>query len=576
MPKKTRHDHHHVPHFYRNVGRILLLYARSEESRWAIGLFGALLASMIAYAAIDGAFSYWQRAIYDSFQAYDLAQFRFLMVLFVGIAAINIIIVIMRAYIESLLKIFWRRFLSHHYISIWLSDVRYYLLQLMPSDTDNPDQRLSDDLFYITTNTLTLFTKIMQEVFTLVVFLGILWQISGPLSFSVGGYHVVIPGYLVFVAFFYAVLGTFISKRIMKPLLPLEVEKERREGDLRYALARIREHSESIAFLKGEATEKKTTDGFVHNLYLTTRAIIRKMVSINFWINGYMQASIIVPMLLMAPRYFGEKLTIGILMQVLSVFRSVENAFTIIVQNYPDIIDWKASLTRLITFERTMHQPLPHKNIVYQSHKEPSLVIHNLTLTTPGGGKIQHVGDKTFTPGASTLIKGPSGIGKSTFLRTLQGMWLFGEGTIDYPAARFFFLPQKPYLPLGKLKNVLTYPQGGEAFSSSMLVQVLEDVGLAHLQDRLEHEAFWPQVLSGGEQQRLGFARLLLANPSWIFLDEATSALDEPSEHALYQLIKTRFPKATCISVGHRPTLEAFHQDVWLFPHNASHNESHL
>ncbi|TGW14680.1 ABC transporter ATP-binding protein/permease [bacterium NHP-B] len=571
MPKKTHHDHHHVPHFYRHVGRIFLLYFRSHESRWALSLFAMLIASMVAYSAIHGAFSYWQRAIYDSFQAYDLPQFRFLMIVFVGIAAINIIIFMARAYIESLLKIFWRRFLSHHYISIWLSDVRYYLLQLMPGDTDNPDQRLSDDLLYITTNTLTLFTKIMQEVFTLIVFLGILWQISGPLSFSLWGYHIVIPGYLVFVAFFYAVLGTAITKHVMKPLLPLDVEKERREGDLRYALARIREHSESIAFLNGEAKEKKTTDGFVHNLYLTTRIIMRKMLYVNFWINGYMQVSIIVPMLLMAPRYFGEKLTIGILIQVLSVFRSVENAFTIIVQNYPDIIEWKASLTRLIAFERTMHQPLPHKNIVYQSHEKPELVIHNLTLTTPAGKKIQHVGDKNLAPSASTLIKGPSGIGKSTLLRALQGMWLFGEGTIDYPAARFFFLPQKPYLPLGKLKEVITYPQEARAFSSTLLVQVLEDVGLAHLKTRLEDEAFWPQVLSGGEQQRLGFARLLLANPSWIFLDEATSALDEPSEHALYQLIQTRFPKATCISVGHRPTLEAFHQDVWLFPHNDSH-----
>jgi putative ATP-binding cassette transporter len=552
--------------FYRLVWRFLGLYFRSSEARFAWALFIGLILAMMLFAGLEGVANYWNRDLYNALQQYDQPRLIYLLKLFALLASALIITFMGRAYIESFLEIYWRRFLSHHYISLWLSEKRFYLLQLIPGDTDNPDQRLSDDLYYITINTLTLFTKMMQSVFTLVVFLGILWQISGPLSFSVGGYTIYVPGYLVWVAFAYAVFGTLITGKTVRSLLPLDIERERREGDLRYALARIREHSESIAFLKGEEVERNISFGFVNNLVHTTRLIIRKMLGVNLWLSFYMQISIILPILFMAPRYFREKLAIGILMQAVGAFSSVEKAFTVIVQNYPAIIEWKASMMRLLTFELKMHQAQPHQDIVHKQHDKTDIVIEGLRLKTPSGEDVVHVPDRTLATGESLLITGPSGTGKSTFLRALQGMWSFGTGKIMAPKASFFFLPQKPYLPLGKLADVLTYPRASKTVTQSEMRQVLTDVGLKGLCSDLSTEAFWPHVLSGGEQQRLGFARLLLSNPDWVFLDEATSALDEASENHLYALLKKRLPKATIISVGHRATLKAFHQRVWAFP----------
>lgn len=565
-PRAT-HSHETAPHldaFYKRVWRVVVLYFWSEDRTWAIGLFVGLFALMITFAVLEGVGSYWQRSLYDAFQNYDRQALYYLMKLFAGLASAMIITFVVRAYVELLLKIYWRRFLTRHYVQTWLSEKRFYLLQLIPGDTDNPDQRLADDLHYITDQTLALFTTLIQALLTLAVFLGILWQVSGALTLPLGTYTLTIPGYLVWIALGYAALGTWGTGRIMRPILPLDIELERREGDLRYALARIREHSESIALLKGEPHERGLLYGFVDNLVHTTRLLIYRMLGVNLWLSFYGQISIIIPVLAIAPRYFSQRLTIGFLQQVMIAFNRVESAFSVFVNTYPTIISWKASLTRLLTFDKRLRTLHPDQGITHTTHSNKTIVIKNLILKTPEGKPILKVQNKTLNPGTSVLVQAPSGTGKSTLMRALATLWPFGEGTLTTPKdTRLFFLPQKPYLPLGTLKSALVYPHAHDCVTDETVHTVLNKVGLSGLQDALHKELFWPSVLSGGEQQRLGFARLLLARPDWAFLDEATSALHEKAEGALYAMVKEELPTLTLLSIGHRPSLVAFHKEVW-------------
>lgn len=550
--------------FLKDTWTLLKLFWRSSQKKTAFGLLGIVIFLLASLTALEAIFTYWQRALYDALQQYDWGQFTWLLKLFVPLASLLIVLFIGKHFVEVLLKTKWRQFLTQQFVQKWLTDKRYYLLQFTMLKTDNPDQRLAEDLEHITSTGLSLFVSFVGAFFALFVFLNILWTLSGTYPVSLGGVSFNIPGHLVLAAFVYSVVGTYFTRRIMRPFPPLYVALERTEGSFRYALARVREYGESVAFYHGEEREDTKLKGLFAHIYSATIAIARKMIGVNLWLSFYGQLAIVLPFLLMAPRYFKEKLAIGILIQVASSFGNVQNAFSVIVNNYPTFIALKASIQRILAFDAAMEalsKARTHLQLI--THKKKTVVLKNLTLQTPEGKVILKVEDQTLEEGTSVLIKGPSGVGKSTLLRALSGMWPFGEGAIIRPEKRLFFIPQKPYLPLGTLREALAYPQDAASFNDKALCDVLDACGLAHLKERLSTHAFWTQILSGGEAQRLAFARLLLFKPDWAFLDEATSALDGKAEAQLYQLVQKRLPRLTMVSVGHKPTLDAFHQKSW-------------
>jgi putative ATP-binding cassette transporter len=557
------------PRFYRDVLKRAFLYWKGSErtSAWLL-----LVSSVIFVGCFVGTsflINQWMKNFYDALQAYDAKAFGRLIRIFCGLAFVYIMVQVVKSYLVGLLTLRWRRFMTRHYIQLWLSDRLYYWLQIRGQGADNPDQRLAQDLNIMTGQTLTLFFKFFESLIMLSVFSGVLWGLSDPLSFELWGVHINLPGSLFFLALAYAGIGTWMTKKAVAPLLALDFQMETYEGNFRYSLVRVRENAESIAFYQGEETEAETFGDLFKNIYTNGHTILLRLLGINTLTSWYGQAAIIVPFIAMAPRFFREKLLMGILMQVAGAFGKVENSLSVIIENYPQIISWKASTLRVLTFEKCMKELQTLNNqskLVRKTHTQTPLILENLTLTTPEGSLIAHIPNRTLHQGEWTLLQGPSGMGKSTLLRTLSGVWPFAEGTLYFPKdSTLFFVPQKPYLPVGSLAQALTYPLSAGTFGKDELASLLRDVGLAKLIPCLDQREPWAQILSGGEQQRLAFARLLLQNPDWVFLDEATSALDDAAETALYELLKKRCPHMTVLSVGHRPSLQGFHTHTWTW-----------
>lgn len=557
------------PQFYRTVFARVFLFWGGPEKKMAWSLFAIAIACMFGFVAVQALVNFWYRDFWEAIQQYNQARFWHDIFYFVFLASLLIFCFVFKSYVTGFLTLRWRRFMTKHYVNLWLSERVYYFLQLLGDKTDNPDQRLAEDLNLFTSQTLGLFFLLAEAAVLVCTFLGILWEISGTIILPIGSWTLHISGSLVFAALVYAIVGTLITRKTMRSLLPLDFQKEKLEGDFRYALVRIRENVESIAFYKGERHEEQTLDFSFRAIYQNSYRILLKMLSVNMWISFYGQIAILVPMFMLAPRIFAEKLSIGFLQQVLGAFQHVENALSVIVKNYPMIIAWKASTLRILTFEtklRELAQQAKNASLQVVEGEGENLVIQNLLLQTPQGQNIFALPEKQLRKGESLLIQGPSGAGKSTFLRALAGLWPFGEGAIIKPeGATFFFLPQRPYLPLGTLANVLTYPNHISRYTSEQLQNLLTQIGLDHLRGDLNRTENWSHVLSGGEQQRLAFGRLILQKPDWAFLDEATSALDEASEKNLYTLLHEQCPAMTVLSVGHRATLTQFHAHTWKF-----------
>ncbi len=570
IPSQERQNLKVYRGFYQELFKRLCLYWKGPEKKVAWFLFLGTIFLTFAIVGCQAVITFWYNQFYNSLQNYDVKEFWRLMGWFLILALTYISCAIAKKYFFHLLALKWRQFMTIHYVNLWLSEGLYYFLEFFQEKTDNPDQRLADDLNNFTSQTLSIFFLFFEAGITFFTFIGILWTLSGPLELSFWGLNLYIPGYLVLAALLYTILGTWIAHHIVAPLLPLSYKNEMTEGNFRYNLVRIRENSESIAFYKGEERERSGLKFFFQEIYLNTIQIIHRTFFVNLWSHFYGQIAIIAPYLLVASRFFKERLPLGFLMQLGQTFKHVDDSLSIIISHYPTIISWKASTLRILTFEKHLKDlslRLENTSMERLPEKRDGFLVEGLILKTPHDVLITEISKKEFHKGKSILIQGPSGIGKSTFLRAIAGLWPFGEGRIRQPLEdSIFFLPQKPYIPLGSLAEAITYPQENASFSRESLEKVLTQVGLEKLMPSLFHYQNWSGALSGGEQQRLAFARLLLKKPDWVFLDEATSALDEASEKYLYELLQETCPKTTFISVGHRPSLVDFHQDIWNFP----------
>lgn len=509
----------------------------------------------------------WYNTFYNTLQQFDLPGFGKSLWEFGGIAGFHIVVVVYAFYLQQMLEIKWRRWMTGQYVEKWLADNAYYRLQVFEKSTDNPDQRISEDIKLFVNLTLKITLGLVKSLAILISFLMILWSLSGVLSFDFMGSKWRISGYMVWLALFYAAVGTWLTDKVGAPLTHLNFEQQRLEADFRYSLVRLRENSESVAFYGGEKRERNTffkRFSFVFNNYWR---LMNKQKQLTWLTSGYGQLAIIFPIIMAAPRYFAKEITLGGLMQINSAFGKVQDSLSFVIDIYPTLAEWQAVVTRLTSFtsdmDRIVERQKQEQPIELLQEARSSLAVEKLTLTAPGGVTLLRELSLQVQRGEALLVKGPSGAGKSTFLRSLAGLWPFGDGKVRFPSQeKLLFVPQKAYLPIGTLREALAYPSESCSFGEEDVRQALAVARLTELIPLLDQENDWSQILSLGEQQRLAFVRAALSRPDWLVLDEATSAIDEETEASLYEWLRKALPQTAIISVGHRSILERFHDQV--------------
>ncbi|MFJ2366175.1 ABC transporter ATP-binding protein/permease [Pseudomonas sp. NPDC087697] len=540
--------------FFRRVWQLTSPYWRSEEKGKAWVLLIAVIGLSLFSVGISVWMNNWYKDFYNALQQKDGTAFWSLILYFCGIAAVAILGAVYRLYLTQMLTISWRRWLTEQHFNRWLDHKNYYQME-SGGHTDNPDQRLSEDLKNFTSDTLGLTLGLFRTVVSLVSFSIILWGVSG--SLEVFGIN--IPGYMFWCAFLYAAIGSWLTRVIGSSLIPLNNQQQRFEADMRFSLVRVRENAESIALYDGENNENQRLSARFGKVWTNYWALMRVTKRLTFFTAGYSQIAIVFPFMVAAPRYFADKIQLGELMQINSAFSNVQENFSWFIDAYASIAVWKATCDRLVSFRQAMLDNESRAPAIdVQSHGD-TLAVHNLSLNLADGRHLLTNANMTVEQGDRLMLSGRSGSGKSTLLRAMGGLWPAGHGNIRVPAARYLFLPQKPYLPIGSLCEALSYPLSGDTYPHERYVQVLETCRLPHLVSRLDEANHWQRLLSPGEQQRLAFARALLYAPQWLYMDEATSAMDEEDEASLYQALIDHLPGLSIVSVGHRSSLKRFH-----------------
>jgi putative ATP-binding cassette transporter len=535
---------------------------RAQERWIGLGLVAVVIALQFALVAISVRFNYWNRDWFNAIQEKNGEEFwRLLLTVWVFWVVVFVVVAIYQYVLQSTLEIRWRAWLTDFYTARWLSDANHYRMTILGGQTDNPDQRIQEDVRKFTSTTMSFTLRILSQVSTLVSFSVILWSISA--DFTLPGTDIVVPGLLFWIALVYAAGATIVTHLIGRPLIRLNFLQERYEADFRFGLARLREYGEQVALLEGERAERQRLgsrfDRVIDNWYQLI-AVTKRLIAFTSF---YENSNSVVPFVFAAPFYFSGKIALGVMTQVASAFGRVEGALSFFINFYQSLADYKAVIDRLTSFEDSMARARKvgaAQAFEFEQTDGPDLSVSDLRLDLPNGRTIVRAQSLALRAGEATLLVGPSGSGKSTLFRAIAGIWPFGEGRIETPAgATMMLLPQRPYIPMGTLKGAVVYPALDGAYDDATVIAVLQAVRLNHLVERLDEEEHWTHVLSLGEQQRLAIARALLARPDWLFLDEATAALDEPTEAEVYRVIRERLPDTTIVSIGHRSTLAEFH-----------------
>jgi putative ATP-binding cassette transporter len=548
------------------IGRLAAPYFRSED-RWAgRALLGAVVALTLADVGVDVLVNQWRARFYNALQDRNWDAFTHELIVFSLLAGASIVFVVYQYYLMQWLQIRWRRWMTDRYLGGWLESANHYRMQLLGDAADNPDQRIADDIRLFIENGLPLALRLLRAVVTIVSFVAILWVLSEAMPLTIFGVSWAVPGYLVWAALVYAAIATLITHLIGRLLVTLNFNRQRFEADFRFNLARVRENSEQIAMLRGETAERQGLLDRFGAIVNNWRAIMSRTRKVLFFTTSAGQAAIIFPFVVTAPAYFAGRGQLGILIQTAEAFDNVRTALSFFMEFYRDLADWRAVAARLTGLEeaiaagRDAATTAPVIRVVPATEPSP-LHADSLDVRLPNRAPLVAVDEFSVSPGDQVLVTGPTGSGKSTLFRALDGIWPFGSGTVTVPPhANVMVLPQRPYFPIGSLADAVAYPAKHGDFDVGAVCDVVLAVGLPALAGRLAEEAHWNRMLSLGEQQRLAVARAILHAPDYLFLDEATASLDEPAEATLYRLLQSRLPRTTIVSIGHRSTLFAFHR----------------
>jgi putative ATP-binding cassette transporter len=547
------------------IWRLSIPYFRSDD-RWPGRiLLTAVIAIELSLVALQVILNQWYNRFYNTLQDHDWNAFVSAILFFCVIAAVYTVLAVYQLYLNQWLQIRWRRWMTQTYLHQWLHSANHYRMQLLGDTADNPDQRIADDLQMFVQYTLTIGIGLLSSVVTLFSFVVILWNLSAHAPLTVFGANLDIPGYLVWAALIYAVIGTALTHLIGWRLIPLNFQQQRFEADFRFNLVRTRENAEQIAALGGEAAERERHLNRFGNVVANWLALMQRQKQLTFFTQSYSQASVIFPYIVVSPAYFSGAMQLGGLMQTASAFNSVQNALSYFITAYRQIAEWRAVIARLAGFQDAIAAGqaaavTPPAVEVVPGGGGAMFALDRLDVRLPGGEPLVAAEHIAFPAGERVLVTGPSGSGKSTLFRAIAGIWPFGSGRVTVPeGAKVMLAPQRPYFPLATLATAVSFPAEAGTFDNARIAEALAAVGLPQLVARLGEEAHWNRMLSQGEQQRLAIARALLHAPDYLFLDEATAALDEAAEAALYRLLQERLKATTIISIGHRSTLNAFH-----------------
>lgn len=570
----------------RRVWVLSLPYFQSDQKWKARALLVAIVVLNLLAVYMLVLLNDWNRLFYDALQNKDQPVFWQQLGRFTYLAFAYIIIAVYKFYLTQLLEMRWRQWMTARYLERWLAHHAFYRLELARftgagngqgqghgSETlpDNPDQRISEDVNQFTAATVSLTMGLLNAVVTLVSFVGILWTLSGGFAFNLNGGEYNIPGFMVWMALLYCVVGSVLAHYIGRPLIRLNFNQQRLEANFRHHMVRVREYSESIALDRGEAVERRQLDARFSSVLANYLRLLKAQKNLTWFTVGFGQAAVVFPFIVAAPRFFSGAIQLGELMQISSAFGRVQDSLSWFVDNYDRLASWRATTDRLTSFEDSIsRQKMTEAPVEWSQSASNNVAVEtrDLTVTLPTGAVLLAQAQLKAGAGDRILLQGPSGSGKSTLFRALAGIWPHASGHLAHGegfAHDTMFLPQRPYFPNGPLRDALAYPQPPGDYSDAALRQALNDALLPQLADRLDDEDTWGQKLSGGEQQRLAIARVLLKKPRWLFADEATSALDEAAEKTLYErlLAQVQATGGALVSIAHRPGVAAFHTTRW-------------
>jgi vitamin B12/bleomycin/antimicrobial peptide transport system ATP-binding/permease protein len=552
---------------------LLRRFWRSARGFWSSGgdrlswlLTGTILLTVLLFLAASYGMNVWNRAIFDALERRDATTVLYVSLVYVPLLAASVAVMVLQVYVRMTTQRRWRAWLNNHLLDRWLKNGRYYQLNLVGGDHQNPEYRIADDVRVATESPVEFAAGLLTAILSAATFIVVLWTIGGAVTFAVAGTPITIPGFLVVAAVIYAVLASGSMVFIGRRFVTVSENKNQAEAEYRYVLTRLRENGESIAVLGGEEEERNSVDGALTNVLRRWRQICFQTMRTTIVSQTSSYIAPVLPIILCAPKFLDGSMSLGQVMQAASAFTIVQAAFNWLVDNYPRLADWTASARRvasLMVSLDALERAEVGEGVARIERTEGSgaaLRLSELSVTLDTGKAVVKDAEVDIMPGERVLVAGESGTGKSTLVRAISGLWPWGEGGVQVASgAKMFLMPQRAYVPVGTLRRAATYPEPADSKSTEEVAATLKRVGLKHLVDRLEEEAPWDQTLSGGEKQRLAFARILLHRPDIVVLDEATSALDPESQDKLMELLTTELDATTIVSVGHRPELESFH-----------------